>query len=353
MTIPNDAGASHPLDLFHPARGRNPMSNIHNAAVLLMSLPEDQAGTVMSKFDPKQVERVSIEIARLERITAEEEEEVIREFSATNPAAGGEAGGLERARKLVKQALGTDSADTLDNIRQSIEALPFGFLRNVDSQNILTYITDEHPQTIALIISHLPSSFGAEILAGLNADRQLAVVRRMANMGQTNPEIIREVEAGLERRMSSVMSQSFRMAGGVESVASMLNVSDRATERILLEGLGKDDPDLVEEIRRLMFVFDDIARFTPKEIQGVLKNVESSQWALALKGASPEMKDKILGNMSERASEMLAEEMEYLGAVKISAVEDQQQKIVDIVRGMEAAGEIELNQSGEEEEMVQ
>lgn len=329
------------------------MSNLHNAAVLLMSLPEDQAGDVMSKLDSKQVEQVSIEIARMERVSSEEEEEVIREFSKTNPAAGGESGGLERARKLVKHALGKESGDTLDNIRQSIEALPFGFLRNVDSQNILTYITDEHPQTIALIISHLPSSFGAEILGGLAPDRQLAVVRRMATMGQTNPDIIREVEAGLERRMSSVMSQSFRMAGGVESVASMLNVADRATERVLLEGLAKDDPELADEIRRLMFVFDDIAKFTPKEIQAVLKNVESSQWAMALKGASPEMKDKILGNMSERAAEMLSEEMEYLGAVKISAVEDQQQKIVDVVRGMEDAGEIELNQSGEEEELVQ
>lgn len=329
------------------------MSNLHKAAVLIMSLPEDQAGTVMSQFSAREVEQVSIEIARMARVGADEQEEVIKEFSETNPAAGGGAGGLEFAKKLVKQALGTDAGDTLDNIRQSIEALPFGFLRNVDSQNILTYVIDEHPQTIALILAHLPSSFGAEILAGLPQDRQLAVVRRMANMSQTNPEIIREVESGLERRMSSVMSQSFQMAGGVESVAAMLNVSDRSTERTLMDGLGADDPDLVEEIRRLMFVFDDIGKFGQKEIQTVLKSVESSQWALALKGASPELKDKILSNMSQRAADMLREEMEYLGAVKLSAVEEQQQKIVDVVRGLETAGEIELNQSGEEEQLVQ
>lgn len=329
------------------------MSNLHNAAVLLMSLPEEQAGTLMAQFDAKQVEQVSIEIANLKRISAEEEETVIREFADTNPAAGGATGGIERAKNLVKKALGTDAGDTIDNIRQSIEALPFGFLRNTDSQNVLTYITDEHPQTIALIISHLPSSFAAEILSGLPSERQLMVVKRMANMGQTNPDIIREVEAGLERRMSSVMSHSFQVAGGVESVAAILNVSDRGTERMLMEGLGSDDPDLVEEIRRLMFVFDDIGKFGQKEIQTVLKSVESSQWALALKGASPEIKDKILGNMSQRAADMLSEEMDYLGAVKLSAVEEQQQKIVDIIRGLEDAGEIELNQSNEEEELVQ
>ncbi|MEO1496563.1 MAG: flagellar motor switch protein FliG [Planctomycetota bacterium] len=329
------------------------MSNLHSAAVLLMSLPEEQASDLMGKMPPSEVEQVSIEIAKLERITADEQEEVIKQFADTNPASGGAAGGLDFAKKLVKKALGSGAGDLIDNVRQSIEALPFGFLRNVDSQNILTYIVDEHPQTIALIVSHLPSSFGAEILSGLPAERQLAVVRRMATMAQTNPEIIREVEAGLERRMSSVMSQSFRMAGGVESVASMLNVCDRATERTLLDGLGADDPDLVEEIRRLMFVFDDIARFGQKEMQAVLKNVESADWAMALKGASPEMKEKVLGNMSQRAGDMLREEMEFLGAVKLSAVEHVQQKIVDIVRALEDSGEIELNKSGEEEELVQ
>lgn len=329
------------------------MSDLHNAAVLLTSLPEDQAGDILGRMSAREVELVSIEIARMERVTSDEQEDVIKQFADTNPAAGGGAGGMDFARRLVKQALGSEAGDTIDNIRQSIEALPFGFLRNVDSQNILTYVIDEHPQTIALILAHLPSSFGAEILAGLPQDRQLAVVRRMATMGQTNPEIIREVESGLEKRMSSVMSQSFQMAGGVESVASMLNVSDRATERTLMEGLGADDPDLVEEIRRLMFVFDDISKFGQKEIQSVLKAVESSQWALALKGASPELKDKILGNMSQRAADMLKEEMDYLGAVKLSAVEEQQQKIVDVVRGLEDSGEIEINASGEEEALVQ
>ena len=330
------------------------MSSVHEAAVLLMSLPEDDAANLMAKLEPKQVEMVSIELAKLKTVSADEQQKVIVRFAESNPSAvGAEGGGLTMAQSLVEKALGKNANETLDNIRDSIEALPFSFLRQIDSQNILTYINDEHPQTIALILSHLPSNFGAQILAGLSSDRQLAVVRRVATMGQTSPEIIREVEEGLEKRMSSVMSQSFQHAGGVESVAEMLNVTDRSTERTLLENLAQDDPELVEEIRRLMFVFEDIMKFTDKDVQSLLKHVENSQWAMALKGASGELKEKILGNMSQRASDMLSEEMEYLGAVKLSAVEEQQQQIVDVVRRLEDTGEIEINSSGEEEEMVQ
>jgi len=329
------------------------MSNLHNAAVLLMTLPEEEASSLMAKLDPKQVEQVSIEIARTGSVVAEEQDQVIKEFADASPTAGGRAGGLEVAKSLIQKALGTNAAAALSNVRQSIEAMPFSFLRQVDSQNVLTYINDEHPQTIALILSHLPPSFGAEILAGLPEARRLAVVRRIATMGRTNPDIIREVEQGLERRMSSVMSQSFERAGGVEAVAEILNVSDRSTERTLLDSLRQEDPELVEEIRRLMFVFEDVARFSDKDIQTVLKNVETNQWAMALKGASDSLKEKILKNMSERASEMLREEMDYLGPVKRSAVEAKQQQIVDAVRGLEDAGEIEITVGDEEEELVQ
>ncbi len=329
------------------------MSDLHNAAVLLMTLPEEEASDLMAKLDPKQAEQVSIEIARTRTIAADEQERVIKEFAEANPTLGGRGGGLELAKSLIQKALGANAAAALLNIRQSIEATPFGFLRHVDSQNILTYVIDEHPQTIALILSHLPANFGAEILAGLPEARRLAVVRRIATMGRTNPEIIKEVETGLERRMSSVMSQSFERAGGVEAVAEMLNVSDRATERVILDGLAKEDAELVEEIRRLMFVFEDIGRFSDKDIQTVLKNVETSQWAMALKGASDTLKEKVLRNMSERAAETLREEMEYLGPAKRSVVEAKQQEIVDVVRMLEDRGEIDLNAINEEEELVQ
>ena len=330
------------------------ISEIRKAAVLLMSLPGEQAAQLMAKLEGKQVEAVSIEIARLADITGEEQESIIHEFAQANP--GGlsvGAGGLDVAKDLVERALGKGPAATLDNVRQSIEALPFGFLQKVDSQNLLTFIIDEHPQTIALILSHLPPQQAAEIIAGLPADRQRAVIRRVANMGQTSPEIIKEVERGLEHRMSSVMSQQFENAGGVASVAEILNVIDRTTERSLLENLAQEDPDLVEEIRRLMFVFEDISKLSNRDIQVLLKNVESSQWAMALKGASEDLKNKILANMSKRASDMLREEMDYLGPVRLSAVEQTQQQIVDVVRRLEDSGEITTHSEEEEEQFIQ
>jgi len=329
-------------------------SDIRKAAILLMSLPKEQAAMLLGKLDPKQVEAVSIEIAKISGVTGDEQESVIQDFASANPTAlTGSAGGLDLAKSLVEQALGKGATATLDNVRQSIEALPFGFLQKVDSQNLLTFIIDEHPQTIALILSHVPPSQAADIISGLPAERQLSVVRRIATMGQTSPEIIQEVEKGLERRMAAVMSQQFENAGGVSSVAEMLNVIDRATERNLLENLAQEDPDLVEEIRRLMFVFEDITKLSDRDIQTLLKNVESSQWAMALKGASEELKDKILNNMSKRASDLLLEEMDYLGPVRLSSVEQTQQQIVDIIRRLEDAGEITTHGDEEEEQFIQ
>jgi flagellar motor switch protein FliG len=329
------------------------MSDIRKAAILLMSLPEAQAVQLLSKLPPKQVEQVSIEIAKLGRLSGDEQENVIHEFADANPnLLGLSGGGLDVARSLVEKALGSKASSTLDIVRQSIEAVPFGFLKKVDPQNLLTFIIDEHPQTIALVLSHLPPAYGAEIVKGLPAERQLAVIRRIAHMGQTNPEVIHEVERGLESRMASLMQQSFEKAGGVPSVAEILNVSDRATERALLESLSQDDPELVEEIRRLMFVFDDLTKLSDKDIQSVLKNVETPQWAMALKGASGDLKQKILGNMSQRAAGMLSEEIEYLGAVKLSEVEVVQQQIVDIVRRLEDAGEITVHAADASEQMI-
>ena len=330
------------------------LTDMRKAAILLMSLPDEQAAQLLTKLEPKQVEAVSIEIAKMGSISGEEQEQVMGEFGNANPGMlSGRSGGLEVAKNLVERALGKGANATLDNVRQSIEALPFGFLQKVDSQNLLTFIMDEHPQTIALILSHVSPAQAADILRGLPAERQLSVIRRVATMGQTSPEIIKEVERGLEHRMSSVMSQSFENAGGVPSVAEILNVIDRATERTLLENLAQEDPELVDEIRRLMFVFEDIAKLSDRDIQNLLKNVESSQWALAMKGASEELKEKILKNMSKRAADLLREEMDFLGAVKLSNVEQMQQQIVDVVRRLEDAGELTTHQDEEDEQLVQ
>ncbi len=329
-------------------------SDLRKAAILLMTLPEEEAAKLLGKLKAKQIESVSIEIARLEQISGEEQETVIYDFADANPNGFiGSGGGLDIAKSLVQKALGKEASDTLDNVQHTIESLPFGFLKKVDPQNVVTFINDEHPQTIALILSHLPPPYGAQIIAGLPPERQLSVIQRIAQMGQTNPDVIRQLEEGLESRMVSVMSQQFENAGGVSSVAEILNVTDRTTERNLLENLAQKDPELVDEIRRLMFVFEDINKLSGKDVQTILKNIESSQWAMALKGASEELKEKVLGNMSQRASQMLSEEMEYLGSVRLSEVESVQQQIVDVVRRLEDAGEITTHAEEQDEEMLQ
>jgi flagellar motor switch protein FliG len=330
------------------------LPEVRKAAILLTCLPEEQAAQILSKLSPKQVEAVTIQIARLGRLSGDELEIVAKEFADSNPhSLGGEVGGVEVAKSLVERAFGDKAGGTLENLKHSIEALPFHFLKKVDPQNLLTYVIDEHPQTIALILSHLPPAYGAEIVKGLPADRQLAVIRRIANMGQTSPEVIQEVEHGLEHRMSNLMNQSFQKAGGVTSVAEILNVTDRTTGRALMENLAQEDPALVEEIRRLMFIFEDLCKLSDKDLQSVLKNVETNQWAMALKAASADLKGRILGNMSQRAAALLQEEMEYLGAVRLSEVEQVQQQIVDIVRRLEDAGEITVAAPEENEEFVQ
>jgi len=328
--------------------------NVRKAAVILMSLPNEEAAQILAKLEATQVEAVSIEIAKIGRFTSDEQETAILAFAEANPnALGGSSGGLDVAKSLLEKALGKDAGTTLENVQQSVESVPFGFLKQVDPQNLLTFVNDEHPQTIALILCHLPSSYGAQVIAGLKSERQLQVIRRIANMGQTSPEILEQVEQGLETRMAALVSQAYEHTGGVPTVAEILNVSDRGTERTLMENLAQEDPDLVEEIRRLMFVFEDITKLTDRDIQSVLKNVETSQWAMALKGASDDLKERILGNMSQRASAILSDEMEYLGPVRLSEVEAIQQQIVDVVRRLEDTGEISAHAGNEEEQFIQ
>ena len=329
-------------------------NNLRKAAVFLISIPKDQASELLGRLDKTQVEAVLIEIAKLGLITPEEQENVIREFSKANPTKliGG-AGGFRAAEDLIQSALGQEAQGVLDQVRSSLESIPFGFLEKVDSENLLTFIVDEHPQTIALIIAHLAPGQGAYIINALKPERQLEVIRRIATMQQTNPEIIKEVEKGLEARMTSVMSQKLENTGGVESVADILNVIDRQTGRNIMENLGQDDPELVEDIRRLMFIFEDILKLADQEIQEILKSIESSQWAKALKGASEELKEKIFRNMSKRAAKMLQEEMDFLGPMRASEVETIQAEIVDVVRKLEDAGVITVSASGGDERFIQ
>ncbi|MEL7474140.1 MAG: flagellar motor switch protein FliG, partial [Planctomycetota bacterium] len=263
-------------------------------------------------------------------------------------------GNLDYAKSLLQSSLEGSEADrVLQQIQTQVQKTPFSFLQRAESENLLTFIQDEHPQTIALIVCHLSHHKASEILTGLPQQKQIEVIKRIANMEQTNPEVIREVEKGLESRLSNMLMQSMEKAGGVPTVSEILNLADRATEKAILEGIEAEDPDLVDQIRRLMFVFEDIMLVNDKGIQSVLKEVENDELSLALKTASEELKEKILANMSQRAAEMVREDMEFMGPVRLSDVESAQQRIVDIVRRLEEAGEVMITgRGGGDEEMI-
>lgn len=330
------------------------MDTIRKAAILLLSLDKPLAAEVLSQMPRPLVESVTLEIARLEDVTKEQQEQVLAEFyTLARQQIPIERGGLDLANDLLQQSLGADRAnEILENVRQSMSSVPFGFLHKAGADNLLTFIVEEHPQTIALIMSHLPPALSAEVLSGLPSNKQLEVIRRIANMEQTSPEVVRDVEASLEKRMTSTFHQQMEKAGGVPMVAQILNVTDRMTNKGILEALEQDDDELVDEIRRLMFVFDDLLKLDNKAIQSLLKEVDNHQWAVALKGASEDIRQKVFSNLSQRAAELLKEEMEYLGPVRVSEVENVQQQIVDAVRRLEDAGEIEIATSGESEQYI-
>jgi flagellar motor switch protein FliG len=262
-------------------------------------------------------------------------------------------GGLEYAKILLKESLDSKTADkVLSQIQTQVQKTPFSFLQKAESENLLTFIQDEHPQTIALIVCHLPFHKASEIVVGLQQEKQIEVIKRIANMEQTNPEVIREVEKGLESRLANMLSQSTEKTGGIDAVAEILNLADRTTEKQIMEGLEVEEPELVEQIRRLMFVFEDIRMVDDRGIQSVLKEVDNDELALALKTASEELKQKIFNNMSERAAQLIKEDMEYMGPVRISDVEAAQQRIVDIVRRLEDSGEIVIAGRGGDEDLI-
>jgi flagellar motor switch protein FliG len=330
------------------------LKGVTKAAILLLNLGGDVAAEVLGNLEEETVEEITREIAQLDLVGPSERGQVIEEFYNIALARSyAKQGGLPYARMLLQKALpGDQAAQVIKVIEHQVNRKPFAFLAKTDTENLRTFIQDEHPQTIALIVSHVTSGKAAEILAGLPLNKQLEVVTRVANMENTNPDVIREVEQGLEMRLSGVMTQTFQKAGGVEAVAEVLNLADRATEKGILEALDAQDPDLVEQIRRLMFVFEDIILVNDKGIQQVLKEIENDDLSLALKTATEPLRDKILSNMSERAAQLIKEDMEFMGPVRVSDVESSQQKIVDVVRRLEDAGELIISGRGGEKAMI-
>ena len=330
------------------------LDGVTKAAILLLTVNHEAAGALLKELSTELVEEVTRQLASLGEVPASLAEQVVEEFYSLRM--GSEyvkEGGLDYAKMLLKDSLDSKLADkVVQQIQTQVQKTPFSFLQKAESENLLTFIQDEHPQTIALIISHLAHHKAAEILVGLPQQKQIEVVRRVANMEQTNPDVIKEVEAGLESRLSNLLMQSAEKVGGVETVAEVLNLCDRATEKNIMEGIESEDPDLVESIRRLMFVFEDVLKVNDRGIQSVLKEVDNEELCVALRTASDELKEKIFSNMSARAADLVKEDMEYMGPVRLSDVEAAQQRIVDIVRRLEDAGDIIISGRGEKDVVV-
>lgn len=330
------------------------LEGITKAAILLLAVGAEKAAGVLKMMSAEQVEEVTRELAGLGRVPAALSSAVVEEFYNLSVATQlANEGNLDFAKAVLQQSMDGKSAErVLQQIQTQVQKTPFSFLQRAESENLLTFIQDEHPQTIALIVCHLPHHKAAEILGGLPLQKQIEVIKRIANMEQTNPEVIREVERGLESRLANMLVQSMEKAGGVPTVAEILNLADRATEKSVMEGLEAEDPDLVEQIRRLMFVFEDVLLVNDKGIQAVLKEVDNDELALALKTASEELKSKIFSNMSERAAQLIKEDMQFMGPVKVSDVESAQQRIVDIVRRLEESGDVVIQGRGGESDLL-
>jgi flagellar motor switch protein FliG len=327
------------------------LSGAQKAAVLLMQVGTERSSKVLRLLREQEVSQIMAEVARLDTVKAEAVDAVLSEFNELRSARAHVAqGGFDRARELLEESLGEDKArEILESLGATIVKAPFEFLRRADPRQVLTYLQDEHPQTIALVLAHLTADSGAMVLSALPEELQRDVARRLATMDRTSPEVIAQIEAVLEPKLSSIVQQQdMSTVGGVQALVDILNRSDRATERLIFEGLERDNPDLADEVRSRMFVFEDIVGLDDRSVQLILRQVDSKELAVALKGVAPNVRDKIMRNMSERASANLAEEIELLGPMRLKTVEEAQGAVVRVIRALEEAGQIVVSRSNEE-----
>ncbi|MFZ4617830.1 MAG: flagellar motor switch protein FliG, partial [Rectinemataceae bacterium] len=287
-------------------------------------------------------------------VESEHKDQVLAEFQELMMAQEFiSSGGIDYARELLEKALGSQKAiDVINRLTSSLQVRPFDFIRRTDPAHLLNFIQTEHPQTIALILAYLEPNKSAYILQKLPHEIQADIAKRIAGMDRTSPETLREVERVLEKKLSTLSSEDFTAAGGVESIVEILNLVDRTSEKGIIEALEEDSPDLAEEIKKKMFVFEDIVLLDDRSIQKVMREVDAQELAKALKGVDNEVQEKIYKNMSKRAATMLKEDMEYMGPLRLKDVEEAQQKIVSIIRSLEEKGEIIISR-GEGDELVQ
>lgn len=318
-------------------------TGIQKASALMVALGPEISSEIFKNLSDNEIERLTLAIASMNKLTPGDKSVVLEEFY--NLAIAKEyilAGGIDYARDVLERALGTGKAmDVINRLSTFLDVAPFDFARKSDPNQLLNFIRNEHPQTIALILSYLSPAQSSFIMKNLNDPMlQVSVTKRIATLDRTSPEIIKEVEKVLEKKLSLVLSPEYTEAGGIDGVVEILNRVGRKTEAEIMDKLSEEDPELAEEIKKRMFVFEDITKISDRDIQQVFRQVESSQLAIALKNQKEEVQQKVFGNMSKRAAEMLKEDMEFAGPVRLREIEEAQQHIVNTIRGMIESGEI-------------
>ncbi len=336
------------------ASGVKERSGREKAAMLLISLGPERSAEIFKHLKEEEIEQLTLEIANIRTVSPEEKEKVLEEFYQICLAQEYIAeGGIGYAKEILEKALGPQKAlDIINKLTVSLQVRPFEFVRKADPSQLLNFIQKEHPQTIALILAYLKPQQASIVMAALPQDKQADVARRIATMDRTSPEVIKEVERILEKNLSSLVTEDFTAAGGVQAIVNILNTVDRGTERYIMETLEVEDTDLAEEIRKRMFVFEDILSLDNRAIQRFLRDIENNQLAIALKGATEEVQKVIFANMSKRLTEMIKEDIEFMGPVRLKDVEEAQQKIVNVIRKLEDAGEIVISRGGGDEIIV-
>jgi len=330
------------------------LSGKSKAAILLVSMGPDLSAEVMKHLNEEEIEELTLEIANLNQVSSDVKDDVLDEFHQMCVAYDYlNQGGIDYAKEVLEKALGKSKAENVINrLTASLQVRPFEQLRKTDPAQLLNFIQNEHPQTIALIMAYLAPDQASSILSALSSEQQTEVAKRIAVMDRTSPEVIKEVERVLEQKLSSLMTDEYSTAGGLDSIVDILNLVDRGTEKTILEELDEDDPELAEDIKQRMFVFEDIVLLTDRAIQMVLREIDMEDLGLALKTVGDEVSEKIFSNLSNRAANMLKEDMEFMGPVRIRDVEEAQQRIVNEIRRLEEAGDIVIDRGGGDELVV-
>ena len=330
------------------------LTGVQKAAVLLITLGPEKSASIFKHLKEEEIEELTLEIANTRSISPQEKEDVLNEFYQVCLAQQYIAeGGIGYAKELLEKALGEQKAqDVITKLTASLQVRPFEFIRKTDPSQVLNFIQDEHPQTIAMILSYLSPAQSAMILGALTPEKQADVAKRIAMMDRTSPDVIKEVERVLERKLASLLNQDYTIVGGVDAIVDILNTVDRGTEKHIMESLEIEQPELADEIRKKMFVFEDILLLDDRAIQRVLRDVDNNDLGIALKGANEEVQNVFFKNLSKRLSAMIKEDMEFMGPVRMKDVEEAQQKIVGIIRKLEDSAEIVISRGGGDEIIV-